>query len=254
MNDELLNRVKPKVNKDGLITNLSHIIDNLGSIDDEEFLKDYLDSLIKFNCTNKLDNISYEALKLNIENRLKTIDNNKTTNVYLLKELKRSNKELDKISVIKNNGTDYIKYIDKNNNINLIEIDDNKALFNYLEEHQTFKDNGKSSDLINYFLSLPHKTVDIKSLNKKADVKEIVDTPNKSISVISVIEFTTLLSKLYKGIKISNQETEQMNMFTVTALDEMENETIDFDHQQALDCYMQYLEELKENGGASNVK
>ena len=70
---------------------------------------------------------------------------------------------------------------------------------------------------------------------------------NLEIVLIKLNEFIELVSRAYNGDKLSKEEKEQMYNFALSSISDMENNSLDYDTQNAIDCYMEYLREQEKD-------
>ena len=342
-------RMKPIIDfQTGYVKNLSDILDLIKQENDEEFLQDYLDNLTEYKASQKfkMDDISYKALFLNLTNRLEEIKKEKASNKNVLENLKKTNPNLNGLSVVETKKQDndiyrdieYIKYVDEQGNVTLLECASENTINSFIASHPDLATKGTGKDIFDYFKNNVHlevkmetekerektkakedfndkEVLEVEELSKvkeyatnkkivgepkigedthgeriyivgtsiikfktddngkrelyvisdedyennyeakETDVKkESIDTvsyeannTDLGIEIIKLNEFIELVSRAYNGDNLTEEEQEKMHNFVLASITDMENGSLDYDTQNAIDCYMEYLREQEKD-------
>jgi hypothetical protein len=181
--------MKPIFDDNGLITNLSDILDYLKEEDDEAFLKEYLDALsvAKNDKKRTIDDISYKALYVNLTNRINELEKEKISNKNALEELKKQNPNLNGLSVIETKKYDndsfrdieYIKYVDELGNVTLLQCEGENSINDFISKHPDYATTWSAKDFFNYFKNNVHREVKLKTEEEIDHEKE--DERNKKL-------------------------------------------------------------------------
>ncbi len=99
------------------------------------------------------------------------------------------------------------------------------------------------------------KTRNVKHLPELSDkllsrIKEISQSnilKEEDLVIISAVKANQLIIKLYDQVVLTSEEINQLNNFVNLGLNQMEDETINYDHQNSIDMYIEYLKTKEMN-------
>lgn len=99
------------------------------------------------------------------------------------------------------------------------------------------------------------KTRNVKHLPELSDkllsrIKEISQSnilKEEDLVIISAVKANQLIIKLYDQVVLTSEEINQLNNFVNLGLNQMEDETINYDHQNSIDMYIEHLKTKEMN-------
>lgn len=99
------------------------------------------------------------------------------------------------------------------------------------------------------------KTRNVKHLPELSDkllsrIKEISQSnilKEEDLVIISAVKANQLIIKLYDQVVLTSEEINQLNNFVNLGLNQMEDETINYDYQNSIDMYIEYLKTKEMN-------
>jgi hypothetical protein len=173
--------LKPNI-ENGKIINIEAIVEALKKVDDQDFLSDYLEEITDFiNNGGALDEEDSNSLQNALNIRLEELKKKELTNEDILNSLKKSNPDLEGLSIISTSkednlsgrNTEYIKFVTPNNEVLLLECYGQNTLRDYLTLHPEFGTTGSASDLFNYYKNHVHQEVEMTNANNLESVNHL---------------------------------------------------------------------------------
>ncbi len=213
-------KLKPKIKND-VIANLQEILIEIRNVEDEEFLRDYLDEVRDYGINHNI--VGLKELGNALEVRLDELGKEKVNNKSVLAMLKKQNPNLNGLSIIetkkeKNDSgkdIDYIKYIDEENNVYLIECKSAEFLTEFLNESPDIALYGTAKDIFDYISKYKYSELKFYGLddkqvkNKQEDISKLNNNDPRITDSKSFLEEKNLINEYLfrKGLNIIPQIT-----------------------------------------------